>query len=323
MPLQIAGVREDLGADPRVTPPPAPQGPALVPHGVSRPSPPRGAWQRGLCGSGDPCAAPGERSGRPDSFFSSDSQEDRGQEGAGGGSSASFFSRSALPPGGRSFPAGARRPQVWPRSGVRQPWPSAPRLLSEWLGARVPHSTCTFPVGVGPALAPGRLGHRCPGPRYLHTVFTFEALAAVVGHLVADEVGLPVEGLGALVTLVLTLLRVDSHVLLQAEHSGRGSPWGPLPAAQEGRASTQPGCSPLEPPAPRRLPAQRAEQSLLDRLSTSSLDGVAGWRDRHGLMGGSRARPGLSLTQGPLPLASRGRRDPSSHSGCPSGPPSP
>jgi hypothetical protein len=44
-----------------------------------------------------------------------------------------------------------------------------------------------------------------------------------------DEVGLPVEGLGALVTLVLSLLRVDDHVLLQAVHRGRGLLLGPNP----------------------------------------------------------------------------------------------
>lgn len=50
---------------------------------------------------------------------------------------------------------------------------------------------------------------------YLITVFTLKALAAVVGHLVANEVGLPVEGLGTLVTLVLSLLCVYDHVLAQ------------------------------------------------------------------------------------------------------------
>lgn len=72
-----------------------------------------------------------------------------------------------------------------------------------------------------------------PGPpragSYLHAVFTFEALATVMGHLVADEVGLPVEGLGTLVALVLPLLRVDNHVLLQAAGRGWGH-WHPLPA---------------------------------------------------------------------------------------------
>lgn len=61
---------------------------------------------------------------------------------------------------------------------------------------------------------------RCP---YLDTVFTFETLATVVRHLVADEVGLPVEGLGTLVAFVLTLLRVDNHVLLQAVYREWGS----------------------------------------------------------------------------------------------------
>lgn len=73
---------------------------------------------------------------------------------------------------------------------------------------------------------------------YLHTVFTFEALATVVGHLVSDEVGLPVEGLGALITLVLSLLRVHNHVLLQAMH-GQGTgvmegPACPLPTVPPG-----------------------------------------------------------------------------------------
>lgn len=58
------------------------------------------------------------------------------------------------------------------------------------------------------------------GAWYLDTVFTFEALATVVRHLVTDEVGLPVEGLGTLVTFVLTLFRVDDHVLLQAVYRG-------------------------------------------------------------------------------------------------------
>lgn len=55
---------------------------------------------------------------------------------------------------------------------------------------------------------------------YLDTVFTFKALATVVRHLVADEVGLPVEGLGTLVTFVLTLFCVDDHVLFQAVYRG-------------------------------------------------------------------------------------------------------
>ena len=56
---------------------------------------------------------------------------------------------------------------------------------------------------------------------YLITVFTLKALAAVVGHLVANEVGLPVEGLGALVTLVLSLLCVYDHVLAQTGREER------------------------------------------------------------------------------------------------------
>lgn len=63
---------------------------------------------------------------------------------------------------------------------------------------------------------------------YLDAVFTFEALATVVRHLVADEVGLPVEGLGTLVTFVLTLFRVNNHVLLQAVYRGWESLQGPF-----------------------------------------------------------------------------------------------
>lgn len=58
------------------------------------------------------------------------------------------------------------------------------------------------------------------GAWYLYTIFTFEALATVVRHLVADEVGFPVEGLGTLVTFVLALFCVDDHVLLQAVYRG-------------------------------------------------------------------------------------------------------
>ena len=97
---------------------------------------------------------------------------------------------------------------------------------------------------------------------YLHTVFTFEALATVVGHLVSDEVGLPVEGLGALITLVLSLLRVHNHVLLQAVH-GQGdrshggpacppaycAPWTPPTLLGAKSESRQPVCP---PPAPRQ-----------------------------------------------------------------------
>ena len=59
-----------------------------------------------------------------------------------------------------------------------------------------------------------------PGVLYLIAVFTLEPLSAVVGHLVTDEVGLPVEGLGTLVTLVLPLLCVHNHVLAQ---TGQGT----------------------------------------------------------------------------------------------------
>lgn len=96
---------------------------------------------------------------------------------------------------------------------------------------------------------------------YLHTVFTFEALATVVGHLVSDEVGLPVEGLGALITLVLSLLRVHNHVLLQAVHGQGTGVMGGLPAPRllcsldpptllgAKSESRQPVCP---PPAPRQ-----------------------------------------------------------------------
>lgn len=50
---------------------------------------------------------------------------------------------------------------------------------------------------------------------YLITIFTLKALATVMRHLVTDEVGLPVEGFGALVTLVLPLLCMYYHVLSQ------------------------------------------------------------------------------------------------------------
>lgn len=59
-----------------------------------------------------------------------------------------------------------------------------------------------------------------PGVLYLIAVFTLEPLSAVVGHLVTDEVGLPVEGLGTLVTLVLSLLCVHNHVCVQ---TGQGA----------------------------------------------------------------------------------------------------
>lgn len=77
------------------------------------------------------------------------------------------------------------------------------------------------PTGEGMLYGAGR----CP---YLDAVFTFETLATVVRHLVADEVGLPVEGLGTLVAFVLTLLRVDNHVLLQAVYRGWGITLGSI-----------------------------------------------------------------------------------------------
>lgn len=42
----------------------------------------------------------------------------------------------------------------------------------------------------------------------------------------ADQVGFPVEGLGALVAFVLPLLGVDHHVLLQAWEERHGCVWG-------------------------------------------------------------------------------------------------
>lgn len=120
--------------------------------------------------------------------------------------------------------------------------------------------------------------------RYLHTVFTFEALATVVGHLVADEVGLPVEGLGTLVTLVLSLLCVDDHVLLQAAHSGRGSLWVPhLPAAQEGRASAQHGLLPAAPWSPCHCLLLRGQSEVWQPVYLPPGQGKRGWTGRHGL----------------------------------------
>lgn len=73
-----------------------------------------------------------------------------------------------------------------------------------------------------PAIAPQPHGSPAEAP-HLNAVFTLKALPAVVRHLVADQVGFPVEGLGALVAFVLPLLGVDHHVLLQAweERHGR------------------------------------------------------------------------------------------------------
>ena len=111
-----------------------------------------------------------------------------------------------------------------------------------------------------------------------------------MGHLVADEVGLPVEGLGTLVTLVLSLLRVDNHVLLQAAHGRPGSPGarrvGPHPRPSE----------PLPPPAP------RAERGLAASLSASCLDRATGWTSRHGLpMSDGGGKPGHGWSSGPHP----------------------
>lgn len=125
---------------------------------------------------------------------------------------------------------------------------------------------------------------------YLHAVFTFEALAAVVGHLVADEVGLPVEGLGTLVTLVLSLLCVDDHVLLQAVQWGQGSLQGPsahrLPRNGDPQPSMACCLQPVRaPPPPHSLLREQSE-------SHYPLDRSRGWRRREGL-------PGVSL--GPCP----------------------
>lgn len=135
--------------------------------------------------------------------------------------------------------------KVLPQSG--QAWARAPtccermcrcRLLgsvntcgeTEAMGTCPPHA---WSLGVGESPPRQRQVHTA---QYLHAVFTFEALAAVVGHLVPDEVGLPVEGFGALVTLVLSLLGVDDHVLLQAvpEQEGHRRPAARLDPGQVG-----------------------------------------------------------------------------------------
>lgn len=121
--------------------------------------------------------------------------------------------------GGRLAPAGL------PCHGVSRGLPLAARPGLAWPAA--------WPGPLGDLLLEGRA-------RYLHAVFTFEALAAVVGHLVANEVGLPVEGLGALVTLVLSLLRVDDHVLLQAAQGAQGSRPGPSAPAARRRGALGP-----------------------------------------------------------------------------------
>lgn len=66
---------------------------------------------------------------------------------------------------------------------------------------------------------------------YLGAVFTFIVLATVVGHLVTNKVRLPVEGFGALVTLVFSLLCVCQQVAVQAAGSVRESalfPFSPV-----------------------------------------------------------------------------------------------
>lgn len=55
-----------------------------------------------------------------------------------------------------------------------------------------------------------------PLPQYLVAVLALEALAAVVGHLVPDEVGLPVKGFRTLIAFVFPFLCVDDHMLAQA-----------------------------------------------------------------------------------------------------------
>lgn len=147
-------------------------------------------------------------------------------------------------------------------------------------------------------------GRRHPRACYLHTVFTFEALATVVGHLVADEVGLPVEGLGTLVTLVFPLLRVDDHVLFQAAQRGQGSlqrpPARPLPSS--GWPSNPRGMA-----APPALPAQRSER-VVAHVCPPPSGRVTGWRGRDGPYpkappaGPQPTPPGLSSGQSTLKL---------------------
>lgn len=87
-------------------------------------------------------------------------------------------------------------------------------------GYLIHYTSSHFTVGWGECVHVHTRVLRGVGAWYLDTVFTFEAFATVVRHLVTDEVGLPVEGLGTLVTFVLTLFRVDNHVLLQAVYRG-------------------------------------------------------------------------------------------------------
>lgn len=131
--------------------------------------------------------------------------------------------------------AGAQRETVCSWGPGRAPGPCRPPLPQGESGPAScgPARPAAWPGPLGDLLLEGRA-------RYLHAVFTFEALAAVVGHLVANEVGLPVEGLGALVTLVLSLLRVDDHVLLQAAQGAQGSRPGPSAPAARRRGALGP-----------------------------------------------------------------------------------
>lgn len=131
--------------------------------------------------------------------------------------------------------AGAQRETVCSWGPGRAPGPCRPPLPRGESGPAScgPARPAAWPGPLGDLLLEGRA-------RYLHAVFTFEALAAVVGHLVANEVGLPVEGLGALVTLVLSLLRVDDHVLLQAAQGAQGSRPGPSAPAARRRGALGP-----------------------------------------------------------------------------------
>lgn len=149
----------------------------------------------------------------------------------GGPGGLSRLPQSLFPP--RQFPRG-----LWPRQAQGG---SSERNCGARVGSgrgpgprRPPLPPSARPA---PPWGPGLAGTRScvGGARYLHAVFTFEALATVVGHLVANEVGLPVEGLGTLVTLVLSLLRVDDHVLLQAVQRGQGHHRARLPPAAQGR----------------------------------------------------------------------------------------
>lgn len=157
-------------------------------------------------------------------------------------------------------------------------------------------------------LCPLRLRVRGVRPRpsrrcragYLHAVLTFEALAAVMGHLVADEVGLPVEGLGALVTLVLPFLCVHNHVLLQAAR-GRG---------QESLGARLPHCL-AAPRPPACLERSGSPGSGSGHLLSGQAGGTEGQRQpSHRTGGGSWA-----LLQDHSSRQPEARQDPSSQ--CP------